>query len=148
MGFGFIFVSLSTAVLSTIERPLMTAASGLYNVVRQVFGSVGIALAATLLTRGEQWNRAMLTEHVTEFSDITSQTARTFSSLLSSHGADPATAEIGALKLLEDMVMRHASMLSYNHVFSLIAALFLLSMPLVLLIKDPHRGAGVNVVAE
>ncbi|HUJ88820.1 MAG TPA: DHA2 family efflux MFS transporter permease subunit [Syntrophorhabdales bacterium] len=148
IGFGFIFVSLSTAVLSTIEKPLMTAASGLYNVVRQVFGSVGIALAATLLTRGETWNRAVLTEHVTLFSDITSQTARALFSLLSSQGADPATAETGALKLLEDMVMRQASMLSYNHVFFLIAALFFLSLPLVLLIKDPHRGAGAPVIAE
>ena len=31
----------------------MTAASGLYNVIRQVFGTVGIALAATFLTQGE-----------------------------------------------------------------------------------------------
>lgn len=148
IGFGFIFVSLSTAVLSTIEKPLMTAASGLYNVVRQVFGSIGIALAATLLTRGETWNRAVLTEHVTVFSDITSQTARAFSSLLSSQGADPTTAETGALKLLDDMVMRQASMLSYNHVFFLIAALFFLSLPLILLIKDPHRAATAPVIAE
>jgi DHA2 family multidrug resistance protein len=148
IGFGLIFVSLSTAVLSTIDKPSMTAASGLYNVVRQVFGSVGIALAATMLTRGETWNRAMLTEHVTVFSDTTAQTVRAFSSLLSSHGADPTTAGTGALKMLEDMVMRQASMLSYNHVFFLIAALFFLSMPLVLLVKDPHRAAAEPVVAD
>ena len=71
IGFGFIFVSLSTAVLSTIEKPLMTAASGLYNVIRQVFASVGIALAATFLTRGEIRYRAVLTEHVTSYSDAT-----------------------------------------------------------------------------
>jgi DHA2 family multidrug resistance protein len=148
IGFGLIFVSLSTAVLSTIDKPSMTAASGLYNVVRQVFGSVGIALAATMLTRGETWNRAMLTEHVTVFSDTTAQTVRAFSSLLSSHGADPTTAGTGALKMLEDMVMRQASMLSYNHVFFLIAALFFFSMPLVLLVKDPHRAAAEPVVAD
>jgi MFS transporter, DHA2 family, multidrug resistance protein len=148
IGFGFIFVSLSTAVLSTIDRPTMTAASGLYAVVRQVFGSVGIALAATLLTRGETWNRALLTEHVTVFSDATVQAVRALSLLLSSHGADPTTADAGALKLLEDMVMRQASMLSYNHVFFLIAALFFFSMPLILLIKDPQRASGVHVVAD
>jgi len=148
IGFGLIFVSLSTAVLSTIEKPLMTAASGLYNVVRQVFGSIGIALAATLLTRGETWNRAMLMEHVNVFSDITSQTGRALFSWLSSQGADPTAAETGALKLLEDMVMRQASMLSYNHVFFLIAALFFLSTPLVLLVKDPHRNRSAPVVGE
>jgi hypothetical protein len=50
--------------------------------------------------------------------------------------------------MLEDMVMRQASMLSYNHVFFLIAALFFLSMPLVLLVKDPHRAAAEPVVAD
>jgi MFS transporter, DHA2 family, multidrug resistance protein len=148
IGFGFIFVSLSTAVLSTIEKPLMTAASGLYNVVRQVFGSVGIAVAATLLTRGEIWNRAVLMEHVTVFGDATSQSLNALSSVLSSQGADPATAGEGALKLLEGMVMRQASMLSYNHVFFLIAVLFSLSMPLVLLVKDAHRAASTDIVAD
>ena len=43
VGFGIIFVSLSTAALSTFEKRAMTAASGLYNVIRQVSGSIGIA---------------------------------------------------------------------------------------------------------
>src|SRR5262249_53480122 len=37
VGFGLIFVALSTAALATIARPKITAAAGLYNVVRQVF---------------------------------------------------------------------------------------------------------------
>ncbi|MCG6536799.1 MAG: MFS transporter, partial [Syntrophales bacterium LBB04] len=148
LGFGFIFVSLSTAVLSTIEKSLMTAASGLYNVVRQVFGSVGIAVAATLLTRGEQSNRALLMEHVTLFNDATSQSLNTLFSLSSSRGADPASAGFEALKLLEEMVTRQASMLSYNHVFFLIALLFFLSLPLVLLVKDSQRAAAAPAVAE
>jgi len=73
VGFGVIFVALSTAVLSTVERPLLTAASGLYNVTRQVFGSIGIALAATFVTRGEQKYHAILVEHVTNHRDVVPQ---------------------------------------------------------------------------
>ena len=51
-GFSLIFVALSTAALGAIEKAKMTAAAGLYNVVRQVSGSVGIAVAATTLTTG------------------------------------------------------------------------------------------------
>lgn len=69
VGFGLIFVGLSTAVLSTVDKPLLTAASGLYNVTRQVFGSIGIALAATFLTRSEQRYHSILVEHVTEYTD-------------------------------------------------------------------------------
>jgi len=50
-GFALIFVSLATAGLSTIEKPLMTAAVGLFTVVRTLSGSIGIALAATFLAR-------------------------------------------------------------------------------------------------
>ncbi len=148
IGFGLIFVSLSTAALSTIEKQVMTAASGLFNVVRQVFGSVGIAVAATLLTRGENWNRAVLMENVTQFRETASQSLRALSSYLSSQGADSTTAQNGALKMLEGLVMRQASMLSYDHVFFLIAALYGISIPLVFLIKDVQRNMGTGIAAE
>ena len=41
VGFALIFVALTTAALATIPREEMTQAVGLYNVVRQVFGSIG-----------------------------------------------------------------------------------------------------------
>jgi DHA2 family multidrug resistance protein len=147
IGSGFIFVSLSTAVLSTIKKPLLTAATGLYSLFRQVFGSFGIALAATLLTRGETWNRALLVEHVTVFRDVTSHTQQALSTLLFSRGTDATIADNQALKLLEGTVMRQASMLSYNHVFALTALVFLLSIPLVLLIKDTRRATRARMVS-
>jgi len=62
VGFSLIFVALSTAALATIARPEVTAATGLYNVSRQVFGSVGIAVAATQLTAGVTRYHAILAE--------------------------------------------------------------------------------------
>lgn len=148
IGFGLIFVSLSTAALSTIEKSLMTAATGLYNVVRQVFGSVGIALAATLLTQGENWNRAVLVKNVTIFRDSASNSLRAVWSYLISQGVDPVVAKSMALKMIEGMVMRQSSMLSYNHVFFLIAVIFLFSIPLIILIKDVRMNEGTEVVID
>lgn len=42
------------------------------------------------------------------------------------------------------IVMQQASMLSFNHVFFILAVLFMLSMPLVILIKDPRMMAMKN----
>jgi DHA2 family multidrug resistance protein len=148
IGFGFIFVALSTAVLSTIEKPLMTAASGLYNVIRQVFASVGIALAATFLTRGEIWYRAILMEHVTGYSDLTSESLHQLLSYLFFRGANASGTDMEAFGLLEGMVGRQAAMLAYNHVFFLIALVFLLLVPLALLIKDPQRARGAEMVTD
>jgi len=139
MGFGFIFVSLSTAVLSTIENPLMTAATGLYNVIRQIFSGVGIALAATFLTRGETYYRAILSEHVTVFRDIGPGSLHQIASLMSSRGTRVGDTDMAVLKFVERTMMRQASMLAYNHVFFLITLLFLFSIPLALLIRDSQR---------
>jgi len=143
-----IFVSLSTAALSTIEKHLLTAATGLYNVVRQVFGSVGIALAATILTRGENFNRARLMEHVTIFGDSTMHTLESLTQYFYARGMDMADAQSKALKTVEELVMRQASMLSFNYLFSLIAVLFIISMPLIFLITDSHREISSESIGE
>jgi DHA2 family multidrug resistance protein len=148
IGFGLIFVALSTAVLSTIERPLMTAATGLYNVIRQVFASVGIALAATCVTRGEIRYRAMLVEHVTGYNDATTGVIARFLSHVFTSGAGSTGTDMEALGLLERTVGRQAGMLAYNHVFFLIAVLFLVSIPLAFAIRDPQVGRGAEIIAE
>jgi DHA2 family multidrug resistance protein len=148
IGFGMIFVSLSTAALSTIEKHLLTAAAGLYNVVRMVFGSIGIALAATILTRGENFNRARLMEHITIFGDNTVQTLRSLTQYFYARGMDMADAQSKALKVVEELVMRQASMLSFNYLFFLIAVLFVLSIPLIFLITDSHRDISSEGISE
>jgi DHA2 family multidrug resistance protein len=147
IGFGMIFVSLSTAALSTIEKHLLTAASGLYNVVRMVFGSVGIALSATILTRGENFNRARLMEHITISGDNAMHTLQSLTQYFYARGMDMADAQNKALKVVEEIVMRQASMLSFNHVFFLIAVLFILSIPLIFLITS-SRDAGIEGTGE
>jgi DHA2 family multidrug resistance protein len=148
IGFGMIFVSLSTAALSTIEQHLMTAATGLYNVVRQVFGSIGIALAATILDRGENFNRARLMEHITIFGDSTNNMLRSLTQYFYAQGMDMANAQNKAMKAVEEIVMRQASMLSYNYLFSLIAVLFIISIPLIFLITDSHREISPEAIGE
>jgi len=67
----------------------MQAATGLYNVVRMIFGSVGIAVAATQLVKGQIRYRAMLVETVTDFSDVTGTWVKSLSALVVSNGIDP-----------------------------------------------------------
>ncbi len=146
IGSGFVFVSLTTAVLATIERPLVTAATGVYNMIRQVFGSVGIALAATVLTRGETVYHAVLAEHLTPYSDVANQTYQQALSLLAANGTSGGDTE--ALKVLDGMVTRQASILAYNHVYLLISIVFVVCMGLVFFMKSPGGATDVDVVAD
>jgi MFS transporter, DHA2 family, multidrug resistance protein len=141
VGFGFIFVSLSTAALSAMEKKNMTAATGLYNVVRQIFGSIGIALAATILTRGETIYRVGLVKNMTPFGGVAAKYLNALTSYFSSRGVDDYRAKTMALKTMDRMLDRQASMLSYNHIFLLIAVVFLISMLLVIFIKDARLSA-------
>jgi DHA2 family multidrug resistance protein len=134
LGFGMIFVSLSTVALSTIAKPKMTAATGLYNVFRLVFGSIGIAITATQLDRGVSRYRAILVENVTYFRDAAGYWYSALTQAVTSRGTDPMTAPLQAQRLIDGETMRQASMLAYNHVFFLIACLLTLSLPFVLLL--------------
>lgn len=135
IGFGLTFVALTTAALSTIERPQMTAATGLFNVVRQVFGSVGISIVATQLTKWETYNRTMLVQNVTDYSAVASQWLTTLGSAMMHQGADRLTSQAMSLKVLDRVIVRQAAMLAYNHVFFLITGLFIVSLPLAFLLK-------------
>ena len=148
IGFGMVFVALSTAALSTIERSKMTAATGLFNVVRQVFASVGIAIAATQLTKWETYNRAVLVENVTGFRAVAFQWLSTLSTVVTQQGVDPLTAQHMSLKILEGVVMRQAAMLAYNHVFFLVTGLFIISLPLAFLLKQGKGGASKEIVID
>jgi DHA2 family multidrug resistance protein len=140
-GFGLMFVALSTAALSTIAKPRMTAATGLYNVLRQVAGSIGIAFTATQYTGWTKAFAGRLSENVTLSRDAVGQLLPRIAALLASRGANPADSGLQALKLIKVEVVRQASMLSMNRLLFLIACFFFLSLPLILLLKHGDRPA-------
>lgn len=146
VGFSLIFVALSTAALATIPRPDVTAATGLYNVSRQVFGSVGIAVAATQLTAGVTTYHAILAERAGQANATAiGWLSQTTAAMMARTGADFATARMQALKLLDLMVTREATVLSYNRVFVLVSMLFIFALPLVFLLKRGHAVEGEMV---
>lgn len=148
MGFGMVFVALSTAALADIERHNMTAATGLYNVVRQIFSSFGIALSATLLNRGWSGYRALIAADITPYRDVSNEWTGKLTAAMLGSGTDPATAHNQALSLLDGEVMRQAGMLAYNHMFFLAACLFIFSIPFAFLLKKKAGGVGGDIITE
>jgi DHA2 family multidrug resistance protein len=112
----------------------MTAATGLYNVVRQVMGSVGIAFAATVLTSSTVRYHAILAEDVGA-SSVGRQRLNALIGGMMAKGADAFTAKMQALRVLDGLVARQAAVLAYNHVFVLVSTLFFIGLPLVFLLR-------------
>jgi DHA2 family multidrug resistance protein len=146
VGFSLIFVALSTAALAGVARDKLTAASGLYNVVRQVCGSVGIAAAATLVTRGSVIYRARLSQELVPGDPRVETWLQGIKAAMLRFGGDPALATRQAMAALEEYVVRQASVLAYNHIYQLITLSFLACLPLVLLLRRPRgRLAAIEV---
>ncbi|HEU4632210.1 MAG TPA: DHA2 family efflux MFS transporter permease subunit [Gemmatimonadaceae bacterium] len=147
VGFSLIFVALSTAALATIPRPRMTAATGLYNVVRQVMGSVGIAVSATTLSASTMRYRAILSEDAGA-SAVGRQWLAGATAEMMRKGADAFTAKARALRLLDGLIGRQAAVLAYNHVFALVATLFVIGFPLVFLLRRGAHEGEVEMAVE
>jgi DHA2 family multidrug resistance protein len=149
VGFSLIFVALSTAALATIPRPRMTAATGLYNVVRQVFGSVGIAVAATQLTTHTVVYRAELLTHMgTTQLNAAHQFIEMTAAAMRHRGLDALAATQRALAILDLRVTRQAATLAYNHVFLLVTALFAISVPLVFLLRSAKTEGAAEIMVD
>ena len=148
-GMGLLFVAIATAALSAIPKPRMTAATGLYNVVRQVAGSIGIAVAATQLSYGTQRYHDLISEHVTMYGEGTRLFLQRVTAAMRGAGADPVTAGKRALAILDGRVTRQAVVLAYNHIFQLAAVLFVVAIPLVWLLKaKPVRDGPAPIAVD
>jgi DHA2 family multidrug resistance protein len=149
VGFSLIFVALSTAALATIAKPDVTAATGLYNLSRNIFGSVGIAISAAQLTAGMGRYHAMLAERLSVANAAAvSWLSTATAAMMARTGADAPTARRMALKLLDVTVSRQAAVLSYNRVFVLVSILFVIALPLVFLLKRGHAAEDMELMVE
>jgi DHA2 family multidrug resistance protein len=148
LGFSQLFVPLSTAALATIDKPRLTAATGLYNVVRQVAGSVGIAIAATEVSRGTSSYFANLTTHVTQYDEVSRHWMGTVTGAMQAAGASPTEASHQALALLYRSIEHQAAVLSYDRVMFFIAVLFAAAFPLALLLRRGEATGEAVVLPE
>ncbi len=148
IGFGFIFVALSTAALSTIKKEEMTAATGLYNVIRQVFGSIGIAITATELTRNETVYRKLFLHDLSFLNPVMDHRVSALASAFIQKGADPVTAHEEALRFLDGQLARQTGMLAYDHVFALVSYIFIISLPLIFFLREKGRSHAGEILVE
>jgi len=140
VGLGLIFVPLTNLALADLPMNRIPNGTGLFNLMRQLGGSVGIALSATLLQRFTAIHRADLITNVTPYSEATRERVTAITNSLMAGGTPPALAQTKALAVLDGLVTRQALMLSFEQLFLLFGACFVLSLPLLLLM---HKSKGL-----
>jgi DHA2 family multidrug resistance protein len=148
LGIGFTFVPLSTVALSAVPMRELGHASGLFNFLRTMGGSLGIAAVVTLLARGGQAHQARLAAHVSLYEPQVWDRYQTLVGMFVARGADPATAEQQAWAYLYEMVQRQALFLSFVDNFWRLAWIFVAVVPFVLFLGRRPRMAETPADVE
>ena len=129
-------VPINNLALGTLPPDRMKNASGLYNLMRNLGGAVGLAVITTILDRRGDLHMARLSEMLPMGDpEVTSYLTRLQAGLTGPQIADTGSA---ALQMLQNMVLREANVMAFSDVFWLIAVLFLGMAASALLLKKPR----------
>ena len=121
---GFIFVPLSTLTLATVRREKLVNATAVYGMLRNVGGSVGIAVTTTLLAQRSQFHQATLVSHVTAWDPETRVRLAGWANYFVTQGSDAFTADRQAVAMLYRETVTQAQLLAYADDFWLLAVMF------------------------
>ena len=141
VGLGLIFVPLTGATMAELKVSELAQGTGMFNLTRQLGGSLGIAVMATLLTRFTRANKALLTEHITTTDPVSLSRLDAIMRGLISRGMNPIVAKQQALTLMDAQVTTQASVLAFSKIYMLSGIILLCSLPLLFLFKT-GKGRG------
>jgi MFS transporter, DHA2 family, multidrug resistance protein len=145
VGISFFFVPLSTLTLSSIPKPQMGNGSAIFNLLRNLGGSFGVAFITTFLSRRTQFHQHHLSEGFSIFDFRLQQAVPNLQAFLQGRGFEGTTAKQGSLAALYGMLQKQAAMLGFNDVFYLLFLFFLCLVPLIWVIRKSGTvvmGAG------
>lgn len=125
-GMAFLFVPLTTLAFATIHKAKLGNATTVYNVIRNIGGSVGVAVVATLLARRSQVHQVTLVSHVNLWDPETRLHLQQWTDYFLRQGADGFTAQGQALAMLYRSTVEQARVLAFQDDFWLLAILFAL----------------------
>ncbi len=145
VGLGFMFIALNALAMAKIAPRDIANATGIYTLVRQLGGSVGIAAAATLFTRWSAEYKADLSLHVSPLATSTQSNLFMMEKWLQMKGTNAAELQETLLRMVDAKLTAQASMIAFEHIFLLFAATLTLALPLMLFMrhaKGLRRGAA------
>src|SRR5712671_3445359 len=140
VGMSLLFVPLTTVAMDPIPRERMGNATSLFNLMRNIGGSVGIAATGTMIARNNQSTTALLGANVTPYDPASQAMLAQMKGAFMAAGADPVTATDRAHAAVFGLVQRQATMMSFVGIFQLLGIMFIALIPLVLLMRRPKAG--------
>ena len=140
VGMPLFFVSLSYLTYATVPREQMNNAASIYNLLRNLGGSFGVAFVTTLLARRAQHHQSHLILHLSDLSPNYAQHVHTLTQALDQKLGAMANHTLLAKGLIYQQMQAEASALAFNDTFYIQALLFLALLVSLFLMRPPPHG--------
>ena len=144
VGMGFLFIPLITLTMSGIKKEELGNATSIFNLLRNLGGSFGVAFVTTVLARRAQIQQTNLVAHLTPFDRSYQMAAQGSSQILEHSGLNPTLADQGSQGLIYSRLLKEASMISFNDAFYILSVLMALVLPLVLIMRRVKHSEPVS----
>ena len=132
---GFVFVPLTVLATGTLRNEQIGNATGIFNLMRNVGGSFGIAAVTTMLARGAQVHQATMVSHLSPFDPVFQQRLSEVTARMAAQ-SDLVTASQQAYGAIYQVLVTQATLLAYIDNFRFLAFLCVICMPAALLFKE------------
>ena len=142
LGQPFLFVPLLSMSTMGIPRSEAGSASALFNMSRNIGGSVGIALLSTVVTQREHFHSVRIGESVTTYTAALHTRLDALTAVFTAKGIDPATATSYALTAVNRSVQKQSYIQAYSDAFFVIGTVLLLSGAALFFLPKPQHPKG------
>jgi DHA2 family multidrug resistance protein len=145
LGQPFIITPLAQMAASGIEVEQAGSASALFNMMRNLGGSIGTAFAATLVTQREQFHSERLGEHISNSDPLVRQWITDATNTLYHAGATTWTANQQAIQLLAEKVRTEAYVMAFNDAFAFLAVILFMAAFTVFFLQKPQGAPAAHM---
>ncbi len=144
VGMGMMMVPLMAVALGTLPKARIGNASGVFNLVRNLGGSIGISMSTTFLARAAQAHQVNLASRMTPYDPVFQQRFSAMAASLGQHTA-PAQAQAQALGFMNGILLQQSAMKAYIDMFLWTALILAVCFPLIWLIRNvAAKGVAVH----
>jgi DHA2 family multidrug resistance protein len=145
-GFGasMVFVPLATTTMAGLPNEEIGNAAGLFNLMRNVGGSIGISIVNTVVARHEQVHRVEMSGHINAASTVFQQMLSGATAVTTRNGGS----SLQAYGLLNGILSQQARLRAYVDDFQYIAAVCFLAIPIVFMLRKVVAKKGAVSAAH
>ena len=141
LSLGLIFVPLTTTAMGGLPVEQMGNGSGIFNLMRNIGGGIGISIVTTMISRDAQTHQTLLCANMSPTNPRFQQYLHDITAFMAQN-CDPVQAKMKALAVLQGLLGQQAALMAYIDNFRFLGILSLICIPAVLILRRPRTPAG------